>query len=95
MIDEAVKNLYGGWERFSVDAVSFIRGIIKENDYISVYTQTRRDENQAKEVLLDFQEDYPGVLDEENIGSILNKRTKQASKASLLAKLKEKDAYSG
>ncbi|MBP3361831.1 MAG: hypothetical protein J6N52_13305 [Clostridia bacterium] len=90
MIDEAVKNLYGGWESFSVDAVSFIRGIIKENDYISVYTQTRHEENQAKEILLDFQEDYPGVLDEKNIDSILNKRIKQTPKASLLEKLKEK-----
>lgn len=93
MIDSAVKNLYGGWENFSEEAVSFIHGIIKEKDYISVYEKTRGDEKQAKEILLDFQEDYPGVLDEKNINSVLNKRTKQASKASLLEKLKkEQDA---
>lgn len=90
MIDSAVKNLYGGWEKFSAEAVSFIHGIIKESDYISVYEQTRHDEKQAKEILLDFQEDYPGVLNDKNIDIILNTRAKQTSKASLLAKLKEK-----
>lgn len=90
MIDTAVKNLYGGWEKFPAEAVSFIRGIINENDYSTAYAQTRHDEKRAKEILLDFQEDYPGVLDEKNINTILNKRTKQTPKASLLAKLEEK-----
>ncbi len=89
MIDSAVKNLYGGWENFSDDAVSFIRGIIQEKDYISLYEQTRHDENRSKEILLDFQKDYPGVLNDENTNVILNERTKQASKASLLDKLKK------
>lgn len=90
MIDEAVKNLYGGWEEFSAEAVSFIRDIIKENDYTSIYAQTRSDEKQAKEILLDFREDYPDVLNEKNIDNILSKRTKQTSKASLLEKLRVK-----
>lgn len=90
MIDTAVKNLYGGWEKFPAEAVSFIHGIINENDYSAAYVQTRHDEKRAKEILLDFQEDYPGVLDEKNINTILNKRTKQTPKASLLAKLEEK-----
>ena len=89
MIDTAVKNLYGGWEKFSEESVSFIRGIMQEDDYISAYAQTQHDEKRAKEILLDFQEDYPGVLDEKNINSILNKRIKQAPKASLLEKLKK------
>lgn len=90
MIDLAVKNLYGGWEDFSSETVSFIRDIIKAKDYISVYAQTRHDEKRAKEILLDFQENYPDVLTEKNINSILNNRIKQTPKASLLAKLSEK-----
>ena len=91
MIDTAVKNLYGGWEKFSEEAVSFIRGIMQEDDYISAYAQTQHDEKRAKEILLDFQEDYPGVLDEKNINSILNTQAKQTSKSSVLAKLRNKE----
>ena len=39
---------------------------------------------------MDFQENYPGVLDEKNIDNILNERIKQAPRASLLAKLNKK-----
>ncbi len=93
MIESAVKNLYGRWENFPEDAVSFIHGIIQEKDYVSLYEQTRHDENRSKEILLDFQKDYPGVLNDENTNVILNERAKQASKASLLDKLKkEKEA---
>lgn len=90
MIDSAVKNLYGGWDDFSEDSVSFIRGIINKKNYRSAYEQIRQDEKRTKETLLDFQENYPGVLDEKNIDSILNERTKQAPRASLLAKLNKK-----
>ncbi len=92
MIDTAVKNLYGGWEKFSEEAVSFICGIMKDNDYISAYTQIQHDEKRAREILLSFQENHCGVLDEKNINSILNKQTKQTSKSEVLAKLKAKEA---
>ena len=88
MIDSAVQNLYGGWDNFPKDSLSFIQGIIEEEDYLSAYEQARHDEKAAKKILLDFQEDYPGVLDEKNIDKILDKRTKQTTKASLLDKLK-------
>lgn len=90
MIDVAVNNLYGGWENFSEESVSFIHSIIKENDFTSAYSQTRHDEKRAKEILLEFQDDYPGILDEKNISTILNNREKQTQKTSIISKLEKK-----
>lgn len=90
MIDLAVKNLYGGWEDFPEESVSFIRGITEEENYISVFEQTRLNEKLAKKILLDVQENYSVILDDENIDRILNRQKKESSKAALLAKLKEK-----
>lgn len=89
MIDTAVNNLYCGWDDFPADSVSFIRSIVTEADYNYVYAQIRDDERDAKDTLLDFQEAYPDVLDENNVNSILDKRAKQTHKASLLATLKK------
>ena len=90
MIDEAVNDLYGGWEQFSEDAVSFIRNIIKETDLITAYKQTRDDEKNAREILLDFQDDYPDVLNAKNISNILKNQTKRTQKTSVIEKLEKK-----
>lgn len=88
MIDQAVNNLYDGWEQFSSDSISFIREILAARDYEKIYSQIRDNEVQAKTILLDFQESYPGVMTERNVNHILE--TKQQRKASVLAELSER-----
>lgn len=88
MIDRAVRNLYGSWEKFSQDSISFIREILAAKDYEEIYSRIRDSEVQAKTTLLDFQETYPGVMTEENVKGILD--VKQQKRASVLAQLNER-----
>lgn len=90
MIDTAVKNLYGGWERFPEETIPFINNILDAEDYSMLFRQIVDSENQAKERLLAFQESYPGVLNKGNVDSILEQRESDGQRTSLLAKLHEK-----
>ncbi len=89
MVDQAVQKLYGGWDRFPADSVSFIRGILEVKNYGAVYSQIQESEAQAKELLLEFQKAYPGVMQADNMDSILSVREKQSKKTSVLARLNE------
>ncbi|MCD8327130.1 MAG: DUF6036 family nucleotidyltransferase [Lachnospiraceae bacterium] len=87
MIDNAVKNLYGGWESIPQDSVSFIQGILDAGNYKEVYEQIRESEVRAQEILLDFQKANPGDLREEDVSNILEEQVKQ-EKSSVLVQLK-------
>ncbi|MCD8125425.1 MAG: DUF6036 family nucleotidyltransferase [Lachnospiraceae bacterium] len=87
-IDNAVKNLYGSWDGFPEDSISFIRDVLAGHDFHRMYAQIREAEAQAKNVLLEFQEAYPGVLKAENIDSVLE--TKQDQKAAILSILHQR-----
>lgn len=84
-IDTAVQNLYGGWNGFSSDAISFLQDILKDQKYLAIYDMIRQGEMQAKEILLDFQQAYPGIMKEDNVDVILE--SKARTKASVLEQL--------
>lgn len=84
-IDTAVRNLYGGWAGFSPDAISFLQDILKDEKYLTIYDTIRQGEMQAKEILLDFQQAYPGIMKEDNVDGILE--SKSRTKASVLEQL--------
>lgn len=86
-IDTAVQNLYGGWDSFSPDAISFLQDILKDRHYLTIYDTIRQGELQAKEILLDFQQTYPGLMKENNVDSILELKTRIETKASVLEQL--------
>lgn len=70
-VDKAVDELYGGWGDFSEDSKMFIEEAIKNGNYEQVYTSTNAEEKRSKEILIGFEEDYPGVTNESNINDIL------------------------
>lgn len=72
-IEEAVNTLYGGWESIPDDSKDFIRAILVTNDYEILYLKSQESERHSKEVLLKFDADYPNVLNEDNIDSVLEK----------------------
>jgi hypothetical protein len=88
MIDKAVKALYGGWERFPQRSLAFIQKALSKKNYELLYQQTRSSEQQAKKILLSFEEDH-GMVQEEKIDSILEADTNKDSKPSLLKRLNE------
>lgn len=56
-------------------------------NYQKMYESIRENEQNAREILLDFQEKYPAVLKEENVDRILQN---QQSKQKLLEELKRR-----
>lgn len=71
-IDIAVKNLYGDWNSISDEAISFIKDALKNGDFENVYASVRTDEIESKDILIDFEKNYPKVAKESNIDDILN-----------------------
>lgn len=85
MIEQAVTNLYGGWDAISDDAKSFLTDAMNTGNYEQVYTTVRSEEKRSKEVLIQFEQDYPNVTTTENVNTILSTLK---TKASLLEQLK-------
>ncbi len=70
-IDMAVKNLYGSWDGFPADSVSFIKAALQKGDYENVYATVMQEERHSKDVLVHFEENYPGAATESNVNDIL------------------------
>ncbi len=70
-IDAAVCNLYGSWNGFPADSVSFISNALKRENYEAVYTTVVEEEKNSKDMLIRFGEKNPGVTTESNVDEIL------------------------
>lgn len=78
-IDKAVAVLYRDGVELPEVSKQFIDDTYIDGDFKSVYKNIRENEKHSKEILLNFEKDYPNSLKEENISSILEK-TKQKQK---------------
>lgn len=77
-IDKAVTDLYGSWDKISEDSRIFIEETMKKGDFEKVYTEISVEENKAKDLLINFEQDYPGVANTANVNDILmNLKKKQ------------------
>ena len=70
-IDKAVTDLYRSWDGFPEGARDFILDTLAAGNYEKVYELVRENEKDAKEQLIEFQGDYPGVLKTENVSDVL------------------------
>lgn len=70
-IDKAVLNLYGSWDNIPVDSVTFIRDTMKNGDFGKAYQAIRDEEEHSKDLLIQFETDYPNVTNTENVNTIL------------------------
>lgn len=70
-IDKAVTDLYVSWDGFPKGARDFILDTLAAGNYDKVYELVRENEKDAKEQLIEFQGDYPGVLKTENVSDVL------------------------
>lgn len=80
-INAAVKKLYGSWDDFPEDSKPFIEDAFKNGDFENVYNSVKKEELESKDILVDFEKDYPKLAKESNINDILKtlkeKRNKQ------------------
>ena len=90
-IEKAVTDLYDSWEKLPATSQSFIRSAMEHPNLREVYENINRSEQEAKSILVSFEERYPGVTTQENANDILSAaRVKAESKASLLDEPKAK-----
>lgn len=71
-INTAVIDLYGGWDDFPKDSKPFIEEALKNGDFENVYSSVKNEEKESKDILVDFEKDYPKVVKESNLNDILN-----------------------
>ncbi len=81
-INTAVTILYGGFDSIPKDSAVFIENAFTCADLEKIYNDIINDENLSRDILIDFNKDYPKILKESNTDDIL---------ASLKAKKKNKD----
>lgn len=70
-IETAVQKLYGGWTDIPADSKAFIDRIMENKNYTQIYESIVESEKQNKNVLLQFEQDYPNVATESNVNEIL------------------------
>lgn len=91
MVERAVSDLYGNWSGFSEDAITFIKDIMQKRDFIRLYDEIRAEEQASKKVLIEFEQNYPDVLSNNNVNEILKEIKKSSeSREELLKQLREK-----
>lgn len=89
-IDMAVRNLYGGWDGFSADMVSFIHDALEKGGYETIYAIVMEEEKNSKDILVEFEKKYPGVTTQSNVNEILaSLKARKPSVIGQLQKLRE------
>ena len=70
-IKTAYENLYFSWENMPEISRSFIEGVLENNNYTEIYEETVKNEKNSKDILISFENMYPGTAKEENVNEIL------------------------
>ncbi|MBR5179610.1 MAG: hypothetical protein IKW90_12540 [Lachnospiraceae bacterium] len=70
-IRDASVKLYDSYDSLPKDSRVFIEKVIEEGNYKETYMRVRQMEIENKEILLQFQEEYPGVTNTDNVDDIL------------------------
>lgn len=90
IIKAAVTNLYGSWDKLTLDSRDFIENTMQKGNFEQLYKSVSNEEKKSKEALIEFQQEYPGVTTTENVDSILgNLKKKQSSKNDILNSLQK------
>ncbi len=70
-IQKSVVDLYDSYDKIPEASRTFIEAVYKKEDLQEFYKQCRELEQENKDVLVGFQEDYPDVLNGDNLADIL------------------------
>jgi hypothetical protein len=79
-VDKAVNKLYGGWSDIPETSITLIEAAFADGDYEKLFMQNRESETQSKDILLDFDKDYPGALKADNIDAVLEQAKRRREK---------------
>ena len=71
LIDRAVQELYGSWERISDETKNMVEAALEQPNVSALYQKYRVSEMEAEAILLDFQQEHPNQVRETDIASVL------------------------
>ena len=77
MIDTAINNLYGNWDKIDKEMIDVLNLILKTKNLKELYEDTIKEENSSKQQLLDFNNKYENTINESNIDDILKMLNKK------------------
>lgn len=89
-IRTAVSDLYGNWESLPEASQNFITNAMQNGHFSELYAQTVEGEKETKNLLIGFEQDYPGVTKEINVNEIAENLQRKTNRASVLAQLRKK-----
>lgn len=70
-IKKAAEKLYGGYDKLSEESRTFIETVYQNPDLTQLYAKVREDEKTNKDILIEFEDSYPDVLNGDNLTDIL------------------------
>ena len=70
-IERAILELYGDFEKLSDTSIRLLEKTFADGDYETLYRLSREAEKEARDILVEFEEQYPNTLKTENIDTIL------------------------
>ena len=80
-VENAITELYGDLKILSEKSIDLLDKVFQNGDYEKMYLQSREDEIEAKELLVEFEELNPNTLKTENIDTVLEQmKTKRDAK---------------
>lgn len=59
------------WDEFPKHSKKFIEDALQNGDYENIYNSTNESEKHSREILVNFEENYPNVINGLNIDEIL------------------------
>ncbi len=72
-IDRAGREFYGGWENMDPDAKPLVRSILESSKKEDLYQKLLEEEENIKQKLADFDRNYEGVLQQDNLEDIISR----------------------
>lgn len=79
-IKKAIIDLYDSYERIPEKSRVFIEAIYGKKDMKAFYEQCKAMESENKKILLSFQNNYPGILNGDNLTEILKEAREKKQK---------------
>ena len=71
VIQKAIVDLYDSYDKVPEDSRVFMEAVYNKEDLHDFYRQCREIEQENKDTLVGFQENYPGVLNGDNLADVL------------------------
>ena len=81
-IRNAYNNLYGDWEMLSERSRHFIENAMQSGHFEDLYEETIADEQKNNDLLINFEQTYPGTANISNVNEIISELRKRTGKNS-------------